>query len=171
MITLNSIVRRASTGVPGGPPDWNPFRCGDLLQECSLIELTSDAIESRVAMIIDLRTGLGEEGGDTGIMVVEAVTHFAWSGQVAAARPMLRTIVGFHTRIEPDAVALRFDLTPESHLTITGGSARYFEGLVPGLGAAQPDLGAGEYRSVEGGFADWSSECDVLYSFDPGVRG
>lgn len=171
MNTLGNIVNRQVADSPAGPSDWNPFINGDLLQECSLIEIRSDLIESRVATIVDLRTGLGDEGGNTGILVVNEVNAITWTGRTSSGNPMMRTIIGLRSELEADALTIRFDLTPKSHLLISGVGARYYEGIVPGLSDAQPDLGEAEYRSVVGGFADWDSAFDVLYSFELGPCG
>ena len=163
MATLENYFHETELGYLGGGLDWSPFRHDDVLQECMVVDVRCNVIDSIVGIIVDRRTGLDEIGGDTGLMVLEGVSRLDWTGSATVGRPYSRSIMSHRMTVDGDRLAVRFHVQ-KAVLDVDFRRGYYYEGDVIDLDQAQPDLT--EWRSPypKNGFQEWGSEFRIVGS-------
>ncbi|MEN0133862.1 MAG: hypothetical protein AAGC80_01870 [Rhodococcus sp. (in: high G+C Gram-positive bacteria)] len=164
MATVESIVRSAHNGSPIGSTNWDPLRIDDLLQECALLDVRHFASSSVVGLLLDLRTALQLDVGNTALVVVGGISSYSWASDTTDADTMMRTVVGSHPTLSDTEYELEVTCSPRSTLRLKGKWASFFEGNVRSIGESQPDLTSDDAATLVSGFPNWQSEMEVAYS-------
>ncbi|MBV6760811.1 hypothetical protein [Rhodococcus opacus] len=164
MSTIESIVRSALHQSPIGATDWDPLRIEDSLQECALLDVRHFASSSAVALLLDLRTALHLDVGNTALVVIGGVSSYSWVSDTVEADIMMRTVVGSYPTLTDSEYKLEVACSPRSVFLATGKWASFFEGNVTDIGESQPDLASDDPATLASGFPNWRSELEVAYS-------
>ncbi|WP_148222487.1 hypothetical protein [Rhodococcus opacus] len=164
MATVESIVRSDLHQSPIGKTDWDPLLIDDLLQECALLDVRHFASSSVVGLLLDLRTALQLDVGNTALLVIGGVSGYSWVSDALEADTMMRTVVG--SKPTPSATDYKIELacSPQSTFEAKGKWASFFEGNVRSIGESQPDLTSDDPATLVSGFPNWQSELEVVYS-------
>jgi len=94
------IVAGADLVATNGPPDSDPLTVEDALQEAQLVDVRFHAIESRVALLFDLRMALQLRLGNAGVLVLREIETLAWSQERRPTRRTAWNVVGSSPSVE-----------------------------------------------------------------------
>jgi hypothetical protein len=147
------------------PPDSDPLTVEDALQEAQLIDVRFEAIESRIALLFDLRMALQLRLGNAGVLVLRDVETLMWSQE---ARPTSRTawnVVGSSPSVDGATLDLKLYFAPNAELrAIAHGWAEFYELEMPDLPATPPDYMREDDSTIEAGIPGWSKTARVVGS-------
>lgn len=164
MATVESIVHSALHQSPIGTTDWDPLRIEDMMQECALLDVRHFASSSALGLLLDLRTALQLDVGNTALVVIGGISSYSWVSDTAEADTMMRTVVGSYPTLTDTEYKLEVTCSPRSAFHATGKWASFYEGNVRSIGESQPDLTSDDPASLASGFPNWQSELEVAYS-------
>ncbi|PPK90198.1 hypothetical protein CLV92_1267 [Kineococcus xinjiangensis] len=157
-MNLDDLLWMDLTESEEGPD--NVFADPDLLLESSLVSVHVDALSSQVALLIDLRTCPSFGSADTAVLLARGVTSTAWKAAQRSTSFTAWTILGFDVDEDDDEVTLHLACNPGASLTVVATEAFFVTGVVPGIGAGQPDYGDAA-AVVRAGVAHWHSPISV----------
>lgn len=163
MATVESIVHSALHQSPIGSTDWDPLRIEDLLQECALLDVRHFTSSSIIGILLDLRTALQLDIGNTALVVIGGVSDYSWVSDTVEADTMMRTVVGSYPTMSATEYKLELACSPRSAFQVKGKWASFFEGTVRSIGESQPDLTSVDPTTLASGFPNWQSELAIAY--------
>ncbi len=141
------------------PSDANPFKEEAALQEAQLLDFRFDALAGVAGLIFELRQSLQLWESNTGVLVADRVSAFAWSGPKREPGVMALPIVssGFSVREGTFKLSLDVWLKQGAELSLTAGNAAFYTGNVPGLTEAPPDYTENDRSTLIGQIPAWGS--------------
>ncbi|WP_141691726.1 hypothetical protein [Nocardia brasiliensis] len=161
VVRLESLL----SGDHGRVPEeiqWNPLTTEDLLLEACVIDVRYMSHISSVGLLLDLRTALQIDEGNTGLLVVEQDLDLKISTEKMHG-PMVRTIVGSVPRVNSSAgYGIEIACMPSSLISISGGQAYFHVGNVDGIGEVPPTLEGKVLPRT--GFQSWESSIRLVYT-------
>ncbi|MFT3944834.1 MAG: hypothetical protein QM705_13560 [Ancrocorticia sp.] len=148
-----------AAGVSAIPSDANPFKEEAALQEAQLLDFRFDALAGVAGLLFELRQSLQPWESNTGVLVADRVSAFAWSGPKREPGVMALPIVGSEFSVKEGAFKLTLDvwLGPGAELSLSAGNAAFYTGNVPGLTQAPPDYTENDRSMLIGQIPAWDS--------------
>ncbi|MBL1079598.1 hypothetical protein JK358_34860 [Nocardia sp. 2] len=160
---IESLLVDANNRVPA-QVQWNPLLVEDLLLEACVLDFRYVPQTSSVGVLLDLRTALQIDEGNTGLLIVENTLKMA----ISIDKPhgaMVSTIVGSVPDTDtPATYGIEIACMPAAVITIAGQRALFHVGNVDGIGDAQPMLEGEEFPTE--GFQRWESDIALVYTTD-----
>jgi hypothetical protein len=159
VITIEDLIsERAHPACP--PPEVNPLRDDDALQEAQFLGLRFDAVTGTATLLFDLRMALQLHESNTGVLITRGLRSLTWSG--LEDRPTVRTAwtVG-GSKVFDDKRELQMKLglwpSPGAQVEVVVKAAAFFAGDVRGLGDVPPDYLDDDEKTIDAKVANWSS--------------
>ncbi|QIS06237.1 hypothetical protein F5X71_31550 [Nocardia brasiliensis] len=143
---------------------WNPLVTEDLLLEACVLDIRYMPHIASVGLLLDLRTALQIDEGNTGLLVIEQALDL----KILTERPhglKVSTIVGSVPHVSfPMGYSIEIACMPSSLISVSGERAYFHVGDVDGIGEAQPVIEGGVLPPV--GFQSWESCIKLVYTTD-----
>ena len=151
--------RRSLVAMPEADALTDP----DALLEAALIDVRMDATTSSVWLLFDCRGAVELEVGNTAVVVVRDVTGFKWRTESEAQRAW-RAVMGWRPESLDGGFSCTADLTSGSSLHVSGSSAEFYVGDIPGGDWPPPDFTVATDAEIRAGLASWTSEFRVVHA-------
>jgi hypothetical protein len=143
-----------------GSPEMDPLTEKDALQEARLTEVVIDAVNMRVGLLLDLRGALQLRMAYTGLLVLGGMENFSWVSERRGTSRTSWTVVGSTPANRDRVVNLTLFFSPGAELAVSGRSAAFFAGDVPGLPDRVPDF-SWSVTEVAAGMASMDSPFEL----------
>lgn len=157
MTTIQEFAEGPWRREYGSKPEMDPLTEDDALMEAQVLDVRFDALRSRVAVLFELRLALQLREGNTGLLIADGVTAFAWD---SAPRKTARTawnVVGSVGRATGGSFEMRLGMLPQGDLLLRARSAAFYSGDVPGL-VEIADYGEASEPELYAKLARWESD-------------
>jgi hypothetical protein len=139
------------------PPEVDPFRQPDALQEAQLLEARVDALSSTVGLLFELRTAMYLMEGNTALLIARGVREFKWSAEARLTGKTAWNIVGSEPLIANELFIFEIDFLPVSQMRLVAQSAEFYTGNVDGLHDQLSDYVEDDDVTVRANLASWRS--------------
>lgn len=145
-------------------PEIDPLVEDDMLMETQLLDAHVSHVGSVAALLIEFRTGLQFDDGNTALLVVRGMREYLWHSSSVAQSLLAWTILGSEPRVSQNTFRLDLSFYPDATLRLEGSSAEFYVLEVPGISDAPPDYTNQDFPGVSDSLPRWSSLCSVLQS-------
>lgn len=166
-------VRRAFAAKP----EMDPLTEDIALMESELLDVRFEAVTSTVGLLFDLRGALQLRLANTGVLIVHEVARLEWYEDLHAIeketiKEALSMGPGRHRAwiviaSEPrptDLFNLKLQFVPGAELNVSGESAEFLMGDVPGIGEVAATYTDDPLDVIEASLPHWDSSIDVRYA-------
>jgi hypothetical protein len=164
MLAIQLVTSNMASALASTPLDSDPLRAEDALQEAQLVNLSFDAIESRVALLFDLRTALQLRLGNAGILVLRGVRHVVWSQENRPTRRTAWNAIGSSPSVENGAFDLKVAFVPDATLHVIAQNQAEFYEVTMDLPEQPPDYTRDDDARIEAGNPAWDKTANVVGS-------
>ena len=147
---VQDLITGDVAGVLVGSPEMDPLTEQDALQEALLTDVTFDAVNNRIGLLLDLRGALQLRTAYTGLLVLGGVESLAWDSERRSSTRTAWNVVGSLPANEDGVVNLKLFFFPDAELTVVARSAAFYAGDVPGLPDTPPDFASSDEEVAVG---------------------
>lgn len=162
MTSINDLVHARPDPEFLCQVDVDPLRDADALQEAQLLDSRVCHLTSTVALLIELRTSLQFEMGNSALLVVRGLRSFDWKSPGKQLPLTALTVVSSVCDRLGDYLRVRLEFFPEAHITVVGDKAVFYVLEAEGIGDVPPDYSSADLKKVHGSLPCWSSTCSLL---------
>lgn len=156
-------------------PEMDPLTEADALMESQLLDIRFEVATSTLGLLFDLRQAIQLRSANTGLLLVRDVDHLEWEERFGEAEHDLiglRHIPQLHIAwnviasiLRPtDLFSVELVFVPGAHLNVSGSSAEFFLGDVPGIGEVAASYTDDPIEVIEASLPHWDSPFDILYA-------
>lgn len=157
-------------------PEMDPLTEDGALMESQLLDVRFEALTSTVILLFDLREALQLRLANTGVLIVHEVARLEWNEDLhAIEREMIQEAVSTAPQhrawnviaSEPrptDLFNLNLQFVPGAELNVSGASAEFLMGDVPGIGEVAATYTDDPLDVIEASLPHWDSSFDIRYA-------
>lgn len=157
-------------------PEMDPLTEDISLMESELVDVRFEALTSTVGLLFDLRGALQLRSANTGVLIVHGVVSFDWrvdfetfrqptnEAFLDETRPYLAWTVIASEPQPTDTFNLKLQFVPSAELNISGVSAEFFMGDVPGIGEVAATYTDDSDEEIEASLPHWDSPMEVYFA-------
>lgn len=139
------------------PPEGDPLRESDVLQEAQLLDVRVEALSSTVGLLFDLRSAMQLVDANTAVLIARGVHEFLWSAEPRLTDKTAWNIVRSEPRTDGALLTFELESIPRSRIRLVAEKAEFYIGDVPGLEAQPSDYEFDDDLTVRANLADWQS--------------
>jgi hypothetical protein len=156
-------------------PEMDPLTEDDSLTESQLIDVRFDTVTSTVGLLFDLRQAMQLRLASTGVLIVHDVEGMAWKLRLheiekeafaktwRPRRYQAWNVMASELR-PTDLFNLKVVFEPGAELSVSGASAEFFMGDVPGIGEVAASYSDATVDAIESSLQHWGSHIQILYA-------
>jgi hypothetical protein len=142
----------------------DPLRDVDALREAQLLDSRVYPLTATAALLIELRTSLQFDAGNSALLVVRGLRSFRWNSSAVPLPLMALSVMSSMPECSGDSFRTSIGFFPEAELIVLGDAADFYVLEVEGIGEVPPDYSDGSLTNVQNALPSWSSECSLLQS-------
>lgn len=142
----------------------DPLREMDALQEVQILDARICPLTAVAAFLMELRTSLQFDLGNSALLVVRGVGALSWSCSQVSTPLVALSIVSSVPEFSAESFRIGVGFFPEADLIVHGVSAEFHVLDVEGIGEVPPDYSDGDLAGIRHGLPSWSSACRLLQS-------
>lgn len=157
MTTLNQLAMAEIGSVAADSFDRNPLTTPQALWESQILDVRIDCLRSRLAIMIENRTGDLHADGNTVLIVGSGVTRFTWESEKQDPGPQAWNIFKSETSRVGSAHTLRLGTWPNADLIASGSAWALYIGDVADIDEIPSYVDASE-DELEAMLPQWDSE-------------
>lgn len=163
MMTIEDLLLGSQPQIAVRPPEVDPLREVDTLQEAQLLDVRISVLGSAVGLLLELRTSLQFDEGNAALLVVRGLRDLQWHGVQTLSPITAFTVVSSKTsNSETGPLRVELGMFPSGSLRIDGIAAEFHVMDVTGIGEAPPDYSDGFFEGIKNSLPSWSSQCSLL---------
>lgn len=164
MITIEDLISADDHLLAPEAVEVDPLREVDALQEAQLLDFRLSPLTAVAALLIELRTSLQIDEGNSALMVIRGVRSFTWNSLRAPTPLSALSVMSSVPMLGNDSIRISLGLIPAADLLIQGQSAEFHVLDVEGIGEVPPDYSNGDLAGIRHALPSWSSPCSLLQS-------
>lgn len=163
MTTIREFAEGPWRREHGSKPEMDPFTEDDALMEAQILDVHLNTLQSRAAILFELRLALQLREGNTGLLVAEGVTRFEWHASQRNTARTAWTVVGSAPRSADGTLEMRLGVLPQAGLLLRARSVAFYSGDVEDL-LEIPDYGTASASELASMTAQWDSKFVPLHA-------